>query len=42
MNDLVVDKKSVQDDLAKNIEKRRKVFTEYCIGTIETAVANKK
>lgn len=42
MKDLVVDKKSVLDELGENLEKRRKVFTEYLIGTIDTAFENKK
>ena len=31
MKDLIVDKKSVKDELGENLEKRRKVFTEYLI-----------
>ena len=42
MNDLVVDKKSIQDELSIALEKRRKVFTEYLIGTIDSAFANEK
>ena len=42
MKDLIVDKKSIKDELSDNLEKRRKVFTEYLIGTIDTAFANEK
>jgi hypothetical protein len=42
MKDLVVDKTLAKDELSENLEKRRKVFTQYLIGTIESAFANEK